>query len=81
MNSLVQRFSTSSSTPLAALHKAAKVVTEEDDDFSDAGWGSDAGFGNIAKGVPSFAVPAVADVRISLQPLFAGGGYSDNCIA
>lgn len=64
MNSLVQRFSSTATSPLAALSKAAKVVTDDDDDFSDAAWGSEAGFGNIAKGVPSFAVPAVADVRV-----------------
>lgn len=66
MNSLVQRFSTTATSPLAALSKAAKVVNDEDDEFSDAAWGSEAGFGNIAKGVPSFAVPAVADVRLYL---------------
>ncbi|KAJ3541356.1 hypothetical protein NMY22_g3919 [Coprinellus aureogranulatus] len=67
MNSLVQRFSTTATSPVAALSKAAKVVDDDDDDFTDAAWGSEAGFGNIAKGVPSFAVPAVADPTAFLR--------------
>jgi len=60
MNSLAQRFT--SQGPIAQLIKGKNLVAE-DDDFSDAAWGSEAGFGNLAKGVPTFAVPAVPDVR------------------
>jgi len=37
-------------------------VVDEDNDFSDAMWGSEAGFGTLAKGVPGFVVPSVPDV-------------------
>ncbi|KAH8106813.1 N-terminal nucleophile aminohydrolase [Cristinia sonorae] len=58
MNSLVNRFST---TGYAAELRKAKEVLGEDDEGSDAMWGSQAGFGTLAKGVPTFSVPAVAD--------------------
>jgi 20S proteasome subunit beta 5 len=61
MNTLAQRFS--STGPLAQLEKARREA-QEDDDFSDLTWGSEAGFGNVAKGVPSFNIPALADVRV-----------------
>jgi 20S proteasome subunit beta 5 len=60
MNSIADRFSTTS--PLAELRKAQANV--EDDEFSDAAWGSEAGFGSLAKGVPAFTVPNVPDVCI-----------------
>jgi 20S proteasome subunit beta 5 len=60
MNSLVNRFSTNGGSN--QLLKA-KTDTMEDDDASNIMWGSEAGFGNIAKGIPTFNVPAVPDVR------------------
>jgi 20S proteasome subunit beta 5 len=59
MNSLVQRFSTTGA--LSELKKTQKLV--EDGESSDAMWGSEAGFANMAHGVPAFAVPAVPDAR------------------
>lgn len=61
MNSLVQRFSTTGAQ--AELRKAQNLV--EDGESSEAMWGSEAGFANLAHGIPSFAVPAVPDVRVS----------------
>jgi len=60
MNSFADRFAATS--PLAELRKAQANV--EDDEFSDAAWGSEAGFGSLAKGVPAFTVPNVPDVRM-----------------
>jgi len=59
MNSFVNRFSTTG--PASQLRKAHEL-SAEDGEFSDARWGSEAGFGSLANGVPSFAVPDVADV-------------------
>jgi 20S proteasome subunit beta 5 len=60
MNSFADRFA---STKAAIQIKHAKgVVTDDEDDFDAAMWGSNAGFGSLAKGVPTFSVPAVADV-------------------
>lgn len=59
MNTFAERFSTTSAT--SQLRKAQALAAEEDD-VSDAMWGSEAGFGSLAKGVPTFAIPAVADV-------------------
>ena len=61
MNSFADRFST---TGLAADLRRAKEAFGEDEELSEAMWGSDAGFGTLAKGVPAFSVPAVSDVRI-----------------
>lgn len=58
MNSLVDRFSTTSA--VAQLRKAQRIV-EEEEGPSDAAWGSQGGFGNILGG-PSFNVPNVPDV-------------------
>ena len=65
MNSLAEQFSTTSA--LSKLRKINKLA--EDEEILDAMWGSTAGFGNLAKGAPSFAVPNVPDVR-ALQPLY-----------
>jgi hypothetical protein len=59
MNSLAERFSKTS--PLSRLRKTQALA--DDEEFSDAMWGSQAGFGNIAKGSPSFSVPPIPDVR------------------
>jgi 20S proteasome subunit beta 5 len=60
MNSFVDQFSTHS--PTAQLKRAQKLIAAEQDDYSDAAWGSQAGFGGMIKGIPAFKVPAVADV-------------------
>lgn len=64
MNSLVSRFSTSG--PEAELRKARAAAVEEGD-FEDAAWGSEAGFGSLANGVPTFSVPSVPDVSDLLK--------------
>ncbi|KAJ3012380.1 hypothetical protein NUW54_g1888 [Trametes sanguinea] len=58
MNSFLTRYS--STTPEADIRKA-KELYGEDDDVSEMIWGSAGGFGNLAKGVPTFKVPAVPD--------------------
>lgn len=60
MNSLVQRFSNTG--PVAQIEKARRAAAEDGEDFGDAAWGSEAGFGSVAKGVPTFTVPAIPDV-------------------
>jgi 20S proteasome subunit beta 5 len=57
MNAFADRFS--QGTFDAELRKAKLAV--EDDDLSDAMWGSEAGFGSLVNG-HSFNVPAVPDV-------------------
>jgi 20S proteasome subunit beta 5 len=37
--------------------------SDEDEEFSDAAWGSEVGFGNLAKGSSSFTVPDLPDVN------------------
>ena len=59
MNSFADRFSTTSA---ASYIKQAQTLAADDEEFSDAAWGSEAGFGSLAKGVPNFSVPAVPDV-------------------
>jgi 20S proteasome subunit beta 5 len=61
MNTFVNRFSTTG--PTSELLKAR--ASAEDGEFSDAMWGSEAGFGSLAHGVPTFPLPAVADVSHS----------------
>lgn len=63
MNTFADRFSTTSAS--SELRKAQALACE-DDDFSNSMWGSEAGFGSLAKGVPTFTVPAVADVSRSI---------------
>lgn len=63
MNSFADRFST---TTAIAQMRNAQAVTGDDEDFDGAMWGSSAGFGSIAKGVPTFALPQVADVSIQI---------------
>jgi 20S proteasome subunit beta 5 len=57
MNTFVNRFASTSVTN--ELRNC-----DDDGEFSDAMWGSEAGFGSLAKGVPTFTVPAVPDVSI-----------------
>ena len=56
MNSFATRFT--ARTGLGGAHNSSR----EDGEFSDATWGSAAGYGSLAKGVPSFLVPDVPDV-------------------
>jgi 20S proteasome subunit beta 5 len=65
MNTFVNRFS---ATGAASRLRKASALDAEDEEFSDAVWGSEAGFGSLAKGVPSFAVPNVADVGTVVLP-------------
>lgn len=66
MNSFVQRFAGNGSS---SLMQRQAMNDDEDTHHSDAMWGSAAGFGSLAHGVPDFVVPAVADVstRISIE--------------
>jgi len=59
MNSFRERFST---TSIVDQLRQARRLDDEDDTISDTVWGSQAGFGNLVKGSPSFVVPAVPDV-------------------
>lgn len=59
MNSFATRFST---TGAEAEIRKAKEITGEDDDMSDAMWGSEAGLGGMVNGGLTFAMPAVHDV-------------------
>ena len=59
MNSFAERFS---STGTAVDIRRAKQLANEDEDISDVMWGTQAGFGNIAKGVHKFQIPSVPDV-------------------
>ena len=61
MNSFVERFSTTN--PTGQLRRAQRLAADENEEFSDAAWGSEAGFGNLVKGLPTFTVPDVPDVR------------------
>jgi len=60
MNSFANRFSSNTT----------QLRNPEEGNFSDATWGSEAGFGNIAMGVPTFSIPDVADVSDSYSILF-----------
>jgi len=58
MNTFASRFSTTGAE--SEIRRARAIV--EDEELSDAMWGSEAGFGNLVKGAQSFNLPAVADV-------------------
>jgi hypothetical protein len=62
MNAFVSRFSTTGAD--AELRKARAEADDAELGDADAAWGSAAGFGALAHGAPSFAVPAVPDVRL-----------------
>ncbi|KAJ7632826.1 20S proteasome subunit [Roridomyces roridus] len=64
MNSLVDRFSTTSAQ---SEIRRAQALAADDEEFSDAAWGSEAGFGSLAKGVPTFSVPSIADPSAFLR--------------
>lgn len=60
MNRFVERYSTAG---FSSQLRRAQRLTGEEDECSDTAWGSEAGFGTIIKGSPSFMVPNVPDVR------------------
>lgn len=59
MNNLIQRYAGSGTVQ----KRNASIVDDDDGHCSDAMWGSLAGYGSLAKGVPNFLVPSVLDVR------------------
>ena len=58
MNALVAKY-------LGSSHEdeIRKQYDELEADSSYAMWGSTAGFGNLSKGIPTFNLPSVPDVR------------------
>lgn len=60
MNTFVNQFSTHSA--VSQLKRAKKLISADEDEYSDAVWGSQAGFGNMIKGIPNFTIPSVPDV-------------------
>jgi len=65
MNTFVNQFSTHSA--VSQLKRAKKLILADEDEYSDAVWGSQAGFGNMIKGIPNFTVPSVPDVCICFK--------------
>jgi 20S proteasome subunit beta 5 len=67
MHAFVTRFSRTSAEN--EFRRAQAFTTDEGDlHTSDSAWGSQAGFGNLSAGIPTFAVPDVADV--GTRPFF-----------
>ncbi|EMD38457.1 20S proteasome subunit [Gelatoporia subvermispora B] len=64
MHAFAERFSTNSAS---AELRRAKDILGEDNDVSDVMWGSNAGFGSLARGIPRFVVPAVQDPSAFLR--------------
>ncbi|KIM65350.1 hypothetical protein SCLCIDRAFT_542814 [Scleroderma citrinum Foug A] len=65
MNSLLQGFTGLSSN--VELRRRNATVVDDDEDISDAMWGSLGGFGSLASGAPSFTVPSVPDPAAFLR--------------
>ncbi|KAF5357760.1 hypothetical protein D9756_001327 [Leucocoprinus leucothites] len=65
MNTFVNQFSTHSA--VSQLKRAQNLIAADEDEYSDATWGSQAGFGNMIKGTPNFTVPAVPDPAAFLR--------------
>ncbi|CAK5268846.1 unnamed protein product [Mycena citricolor] len=59
LRSFAQRFATTG--PLSELQHRSQDLADDTGNLSDAAWGSQAGFGNIAQGAPTFSLPAVPD--------------------
>ena len=70
MNSLIQRYAGSSVA--SHIQKQNAFIVDDDDDCSDAMWGSVAGYGSLAKGVPTFVIPSVPDVSRHPRSTFIG---------
>ena len=67
MNKFVEKYSTTN--PISQLRRAQRLASDDDgEEFSDAAWGSEAGFGNLTKGLPTFTVPHVPDVSLPKPP-------------
>ena len=66
MNSLVSQFASTGHE--VELRRARQAF--EDDDESLEMWGSQAGFGPLSKGVPTFSMPAVPDVCAYIDPYY-----------
>ncbi|KAJ6474892.1 20S proteasome subunit [Mycena sanguinolenta] len=66
MHSSITRFS---QTSAQSEFRRAQAFTSDEGDLtsSDAAWGSQAGFGNLSHGVPTFTVPEVADPSAFLR--------------
>jgi len=64
MISLIQRYAGSGAPH---IQKRNALIVDDEDDFSDAMWGSVAGYGSLAKGVPSFVVPSIPDPAAFLR--------------
>lgn len=60
MNTLIQRYATSGA--VSHLQKRNASIVGDDEDCSDAMWGSLAGYASLTKGVPSFVIPSIPDV-------------------
>lgn len=70
MHAFLTRFSTTGAE--CEFRRAQAFTTDEGDlHTSDAVWGSQAGFGNLSAGIPTFAVPDVADVRTRWNSSFS----------
>lgn len=65
MNTFVNQFSTHSA--VSQLKRAKKLISADEDEYSDAVWGSQAGFGNMIKGIPNFTIPSVPDPAAFLR--------------
>ncbi|KAH0830633.1 20S proteasome subunit [Lanmaoa asiatica] len=63
MNGLIQRYAGA----VSHMQKRNASIVDDDDDCSDAMWGSVAGYGSLAKGVPSFVIPSVPDPAAFLR--------------
>lgn len=59
MNTLAERFVTNSTD--AEIRKVRELLG--DDEEFNAMWGSEAGFGSLASGIPKFNIPSVPNVR------------------
>ena len=68
MNALVSKFSTTDAD--SEIRTAMDIA--ENDGLTDAMWGSQAGFGHLAKG-HAFNIPPVPDVRFCERPLLSPG--------
>ncbi|EIW77959.1 proteasome component pts1 [Coniophora puteana RWD-64-598 SS2] len=70
MNAFVDRFANSSSVPGVQMRSRDAVPADSDDLDNGlvlSAWGSEAGFGNIAQGAPTFSMPLVIDPAAFLR--------------
>jgi hypothetical protein len=64
MNNFIERFSTTN--PISQLRRAQRLAADDGEEFSDAAWGSEAGFGNLTKGLlgPVNGLPSRRHVKL-----------------